>query len=1196
MEAAIRRSVMQRRGDVEAAEELAKYLEAMGYNLDGESFYTKRTGPQFERYAADAKKDKVRKRTTDQQDDNDDYSSDEEESSEDESDDSSSGTSYNGSSEESEDEDSSDDDSSEEKRRSTKSKKKTLAKKKNRTRQGAKSKSSRGFISISRRSRKTGNSENSRSKVNKVQVFRAREEQPLPYKASDKNLVAIPVTESKHSGGFGRFFKREGQKKKTKHFAEINLCEHSNRPVNGRNSVPSRKMNLSHFPSGTTPSQKIEKPRRQSKLDVPSTSSNEREEYAVTTQESTSSEWERPDVSAPNDGMSFPVNPEETKMDRKSPFPRTANQIESIEASSTAMNEGGLEIPLKATTLAPIILQDDETIEHGEIVGEEELEEGDRVVNQNDSNPKTVSRLIGGLGTMIRVPGKEYYVNDGTKEKKESNVKSFFRRNFPTIQSSKPPPTSTFEQAPESADHPESKPNNRVPALLSPSESLNNVMIEGMSLVKQSELLDDQNLEDRMMKVIDVAEIEDEPVMTQAVSSPRRRNRFGLGSDRGRSKSPFNRFLQVTSKKKSARSRSRSRVRSKSFEEREIEPPQYATTGPSVSFELPPEQSQTKENLNEISHKEGRKKFQVGKVIGKILSRKDKESKTMRAYRPNNSRKGNEAMEVFQDGSFAASYEDKTKATLQTRSETLDNKTMEDDQGLALGSTPKGTIGSEAARDQVSMEEDKPEVFKVEVDNEANHAFDDVDFMPDERATDKGISKKYTSEKEETPVPEATTKPVPETTASIDVVDNDEKPLTTEKSTFYAAMGDFMCTTLTASEVPMYAHSIPYKNALNIKSKAKPEQKSHVNLEKSTETDHTASKLENEMQTSTSKVEAVLPSRSKSTSLRSGTKNSSRLIDFPTADDISFTPSLESLDIVPRPNEWRRAKAHPKATIKSSTSNDSQKKGRKNIMKKIIPFPNRSRSVPIQSSKPKKQLAKNCKSSTEEPRLTDGSPMETKDPAAQSHIIESERKKTTQTFEARVEPEIHATNKLHTSLLSPQSNTAIANPLSPSFAHDDEDTNSSISSHQGKPNLDMIATTTTKDWASIVQETDPPLAIQATGKSWAEVHNAANVLGKAMNHVGANTSVDTADEVQQLQRLLSNDSIGDIEQALQTLKRHARRLGVPESDLLLATVKSEDTELMSVRSLTFGEELMDFMNTLVRGNNGSSGGGRSGRR
>ena len=67
-----------------------------------------------------------------------------------------------------------------------------------------------------------------------------------------------------------------------------------------------------------------------------------------------------------------------------------------------------------------------------------------------------------------------------------------------------------------------------------------------------------------------------------------------------------------------------------------------------------------------------------------------------------------------------------------------------------------------------------------------------------------------------------------------------------------------------------------------------------------------------------------------------------------------------------------------------------------------------------------------------------------------------------------------------------------------------------------------------------------------------------------------------------LSRESDDSSIGDVEDALNTLRMHAQRLGVRESDLLLA-VKSEDSmfsdpmedDLLSPRSMTLGEELID---------------------
>ena len=69
------------------------------------------------------------------------------------------------------------------------------------------------------------------------------------------------------------------------------------------------------------------------------------------------------------------------------------------------------------------------------------------------------------------------------------------------------------------------------------------------------------------------------------------------------------------------------------------------------------------------------------------------------------------------------------------------------------------------------------------------------------------------------------------------------------------------------------------------------------------------------------------------------------------------------------------------------------------------------------------------------------------------------------------------------------------------------------------------------------------------------------------------------------------DTLGDVEKALNTLKKHASRLGVKETDLLLAvgsqgegTPRStvEESDSRSYRSMTLGEELLNIFGMFVK--------------
>jgi len=111
--------------------------------------------------------------------------------------------------------------------------------------------------------------------------------------------------------------------------------------------------------------------------------------------------------------------------------------------------------------------------------------------------------------------------------------------------------------------------------------------------------------------------------------------------------------------------------------------------------------------------------------------------------------------------------------------------------------------------------------------------------------------------------------------------------------------------------------------------------------------------------------------------------------------------------------------------------------------------------------------------------------------------------------------------------------------------------------------------------------------------TWQEIADASLVVEKAMDRLDTFKSEDTEDPAK-LKFLLSvvsdDDTIGDVEKALAILRKHAGRLGVKETDLLMA-VGSQDTTGNdtgaedSYKSLTFGEELYNtFTNMLVAKN------------
>ena len=109
--------------------------------------------------------------------------------------------------------------------------------------------------------------------------------------------------------------------------------------------------------------------------------------------------------------------------------------------------------------------------------------------------------------------------------------------------------------------------------------------------------------------------------------------------------------------------------------------------------------------------------------------------------------------------------------------------------------------------------------------------------------------------------------------------------------------------------------------------------------------------------------------------------------------------------------------------------------------------------------------------------------------------------------------------------------------------------------------------------------------------TWAEIADASMVVERAMERLDTFRSEDTEDPAK-LKYLLSvvsdDDTIGDVEKALNVLKKHASRLGVKETDLLMAVGSHEtpislaETETRSFKSLTLGEELMNVFNLFVK--------------
>lgn len=100
--------------------------------------------------------------------------------------------------------------------------------------------------------------------------------------------------------------------------------------------------------------------------------------------------------------------------------------------------------------------------------------------------------------------------------------------------------------------------------------------------------------------------------------------------------------------------------------------------------------------------------------------------------------------------------------------------------------------------------------------------------------------------------------------------------------------------------------------------------------------------------------------------------------------------------------------------------------------------------------------------------------------------------------------------------------------------------------------------------------------------TWAEIANASMVVERAMDRLDTFRSEDTDDpeKLKYLLSVVSEDGMGDVEKALETLKKHAGRLGVKETDLLLAIESRDSLSAMddeSYKSLSLGEELFHVL-------------------
>jgi hypothetical protein len=118
----------------------------------------------------------------------------------------------------------------------------------------------------------------------------------------------------------------------------------------------------------------------------------------------------------------------------------------------------------------------------------------------------------------------------------------------------------------------------------------------------------------------------------------------------------------------------------------------------------------------------------------------------------------------------------------------------------------------------------------------------------------------------------------------------------------------------------------------------------------------------------------------------------------------------------------------------------------------------------------------------------------------------------------------------------------------------------------------------------------PSMLSTSTADTWAEIANASMIVEKALERLDSCKSEDLEDQTK-LHLLFSqsddDQSISGIEKALETLRKHASRLGVKETDFLMA-LDSTDTESLgeetykSYKSVSLAQEIFSVMSDYMK--------------
>lgn len=101
---------------------------------------------------------------------------------------------------------------------------------------------------------------------------------------------------------------------------------------------------------------------------------------------------------------------------------------------------------------------------------------------------------------------------------------------------------------------------------------------------------------------------------------------------------------------------------------------------------------------------------------------------------------------------------------------------------------------------------------------------------------------------------------------------------------------------------------------------------------------------------------------------------------------------------------------------------------------------------------------------------------------------------------------------------------------------------------------------------------------------WAEVNDAALVINRVMADMKDDGSRATMDDAELLLSSVdsSKTNLENVEKALLTLRKHAKKMGIHESDLLLvATAKSFDSDAYTHRPNTPGEDFMERLSSFL---------------